>query len=243
VRRWLLAAASVTGYVGPRVYKFRLLERVSGEGRRAIVVRRSNDWARPDSVQTPENPIVLVEVYADETRNPDGTIKRSDAEDNCLAVYRAVDPLLHGLRGMYLGAVGTNPGLMVVSSQRWSEPILQRANELHMQDERRYSIGDGALLTAAYAMQVAAGSGPRPSSTPQAPAAPVAPGGGSQRMEFVQSTPAATWTIVHNFGMRPLVEIYDVSGEEIDADVIHSSLNVVTIVHGAPLTGSVVLTV
>jgi hypothetical protein len=154
VRRYLLGSDPVRGYVQTRVFKFRLQERVSGDGRRAVVVRRSNDWARPDPITSQEMPIVLLDIYADETRTPDGEIARSDAEDNALAVYRVIDPILHGLRGVWMGAYGSDPGLMVISSQRWSEPLPQRANELHMQDERRYAIGDGALLTCAYALQV-----------------------------------------------------------------------------------------
>lgn len=40
-----------------------------------------------------------------------------------------------------------------------------------------------------------------------------------------QSSPSTTWTINHNMGIRPAVELLDTGGQEIDGDVSHTSVN------------------
>ena len=40
-----------------------------------------------------------------------------------------------------------------------------------------------------------------------------------------QSTPSTTWTINHNLGFRPAVELLDAGSQEIDGEVAHPSVN------------------
>lgn len=47
----------------------------------------------------------------------------------------------------------------------------------------------------------------------------------SRVFEYEQSTPATTWTINHNLGYKPSVEVFNVGSREIDADVVHTSIN------------------
>lgn len=42
---------------------------------------------------------------------------------------------------------------------------------------------------------------------------------------FTQATPATVWTINHNLGYRPAVELFDQGGNEFDADIVHVSDN------------------
>ena len=42
---------------------------------------------------------------------------------------------------------------------------------------------------------------------------------------YQQSTPAATWTINHNLGYRPSVELLDSGSQEIEGDVSHPTVN------------------
>jgi len=49
--------------------------------------------------------------------------------------------------------------------------------------------------------------------------------GGIAAYTHTQSTPATTWTINHNLGFRPSVELLDSGSQEIDADVSHPSVN------------------
>lgn len=154
-RRLLLSDATVNGYVVSKVFKYRLEEKVDGTAGRAIVVRRSNGWARPDSINTSEYPILQVQCYADPDREPlTGAITTLNAEDKAWAVYRAVDRLMHGKRGVRWGAFGSDPGLMVVSSARWGEPFVVTDHDLHGTGTAD-PLGDSLYVMAQYALNVA----------------------------------------------------------------------------------------
>ena len=43
--------------------------------------------------------------------------------------------------------------------------------------------------------------------------------------EYVQAAPATTWTINHNLGFRPSVELLDAGSQEIDGEVAHPTVN------------------
>lgn len=53
---------------------------------------------------------------------------------------------------------------------------------------------------------------------PQGPA-------GSGAYIHTQSTVAGTWTINHNMGFRPAVELLDSGSQEIDGDISHPTVN------------------
>jgi len=57
---------------------------------------------------------------------------------------------------------------------------------------------------------------------------------------FIQSAPAAIWTINHNLGYRPQVTLLDTGNSEFNADVVHPSVNqtVVTMASALPMAGS-----
>jgi hypothetical protein len=50
-------------------------------------------------------------------------------------------------------------------------------------------------------------------------------GGGVSAYVHTQSTPATTWTINHNLGYRPSVELFNSGMQEIDAEIAHPSVN------------------
>jgi hypothetical protein len=54
---------------------------------------------------------------------------------------------------------------------------------------------------------------------------------------FTQSTAASTWTINHNLGHVPSVEVFDAGSQEIEADVSHPSANLTTIMFTVPTAG------
>ena len=58
-------------------------------------------------------------------------------------------------------------------------------------------------------------------------AGPQGPGGGGGAAAYVhtQSTPATTWTINHNLGFRPSVELLDSGSQEIDGAIAHPTVN------------------
>ena len=67
---------------------------------------------------------------------------------------------------------------------------------------------------------------------PQGPA-----GAAAQGYIHTQSSTSATWTINHNLGYYPIVEIFDSGRQEIDADVSHPSANQTIIMFTASITG------
>lgn len=59
---------------------------------------------------------------------------------------------------------------------------------------------------------------------------------------YNQATPSSTWTITHNLGFRPSVEICDSGSQEVEADVTHLSTNVAVILFTVPVAGFARLT-
>jgi len=68
------------------------------------------------------------------------------------------------------------------------------------------------------------------------------PGLSGAGFTYTQASPATTWIINHNLGFRPSVEVLSVGGAEIEADVVHVSLNQTRIYFVAPTAGSARLT-
>jgi hypothetical protein len=57
-------------------------------------------------------------------------------------------------------------------------------------------------------------------------AGPQGPGGGAgAAYVHTQASPATTWTINHNLGFRPSVELLDSGSQEIDGAIAHPSVN------------------
>lgn len=53
---------------------------------------------------------------------------------------------------------------------------------------------------------------------------------------------SALWTINHNLGLRPTVSILDAGGNEVEADVVHMSVNQLLIRFAIPVAGLARLT-
>jgi hypothetical protein len=52
-----------------------------------------------------------------------------------------------------------------------------------------------------------------------------------------QSSSATTWTINHNLGFKPSVELFDNGSQEIDGHVVHTSANQVVVSFTKAITG------
>lgn len=72
----------------------------------------------------------------------------------------------------------------------------------------------------------------------QAASGPPGPPGGTAGVNFIQPTPASVWTINHNLGYRPGVELLDTGGNEFVAQVLHTSVNQVVVTLADPIAGS-----
>jgi len=55
---------------------------------------------------------------------------------------------------------------------------------------------------------------------------------------YTQSSPSATWTIVHNLGRNPDVTVIDSSGSEIEGDVSYTNINQVVVSFTAAFSGT-----
>jgi outer membrane lipoprotein-sorting protein len=72
---------------------------------------------------------------------------------------------------------------------------------------------------------------------PQGAQGPVGAG-----LDFNQTSSATTWTINHNLGYKPSVDVYDSGSQQIQAEVSHTSVNQTVILLTAPSAGFARLT-
>lgn len=61
-----------------------------------------------------------------------------------------------------------------------------------------------------------------------------------QAYEHVQSSPVDEWIVNHNLARNPVIEIMDVAGREIEADVLHVSPNQTRIYFNQPKSGKAI---
>lgn len=66
------------------------------------------------------------------------------------------------------------------------------------------------------------------------------PAGNGSVLVHEQSTESAEWRIMHDFGRRPAITLYDESGDQMDADV-HSSRTFTTVTFPEPTAGFAIL--
>jgi hypothetical protein len=64
----------------------------------------------------------------------------------------------------------------------------------------------------------------------------------SLSFNFTQSSPSSTWTINHNLGYKPNVDVYDSGSQQVQAEVSHSSVNQTVILFTVPTAGFARLT-
>lgn len=84
---------------------------------------------------------------------------------------------------------------------------------------------------------------PGPPGPPGQSGEPGPPGEGSDYFQtYTQDTPAITWVISHTFGRRPVVTVYNQSGEEVEPDVEFPNANTIHVNFAFLTTGMVVLT-
>lgn len=78
-------------------------------------------------------------------------------------------------------------------------------------------------------------------SAPQLIVQAVATGpSGSSGASFnhTQGGAASVWTINHNLGFKPSLTLFDVGGAEMEADVLHLTLNTTQVTFNSPVAGS-----
>lgn len=132
-RRLFLDDATIRGYVRDGVYRYRLEERIQGTGGRALVLRPGSAWAAADPVKTSEFPTLEVEAYADPDRDAAGNMTAANAEAKAKALSRAVTNAMANLRirGTWVGGIGSQRGLYVISCRPWRLPLTISASDEH----------------------------------------------------------------------------------------------------------------
>lgn len=157
VRRELLSDSTVGGYVGDKVYRHTIWERLDNvAGARAIMVKRGGGWATPDRIKTPEWPQVIIECWADCDRDSDGEMAADNGMDNAFAVYRVVDNFIHARDPGRWGQTVNNPGIEVIGKQRLQEPVPFGPNDVP--PDIAESMGDLRYCTVTYGFQVVHGT-------------------------------------------------------------------------------------
>jgi hypothetical protein len=157
-RRHLLTDSTITGYVAGRVEPFRLKRRVDPHGTRAIVIERGPAWSETERYEgaSAEFPTLAIRCWADSTRDNDGNVTSLNRVENAYAVWRAVHNFIHNRRpGQIWGRTGSNPGLLVNTCSLWAGPT-------HLDGQGSINgvpVGEAAVVTASYAMNVAHLSG------------------------------------------------------------------------------------
>jgi len=73
----------------------------------------------------------------------------------------------------------------------------------------------------------------------QGPVGPPGTGGAATGFEQTFPSPALTWLVNHNLGKYPLVTVLTSGGAEVEAEIVHASLNQFTVYFAAPLAGRV----
>jgi hypothetical protein len=63
----------------------------------------------------------------------------------------------------------------------------------------------------------------------------------SDNFTYTQSTPSATWVILHNLGYNPVVRTEDSTGLDIEGVITHDTLNQLTILFSEPVSGKAYL--
>jgi hypothetical protein len=70
---------------------------------------------------------------------------------------------------------------------------------------------------------------------PQGP--PGSGGGGGGFYQHSQPTAASTWTITHNLGVQPTIQVRSLGGLVVDAEVLHLSASTAQVTFDAPFAG------
>jgi hypothetical protein len=66
------------------------------------------------------------------------------------------------------------------------------------------------------------------------------PGGGALRHVHTQSSASSIWTVNHNLGLRPQVEVLSPGGVQVEAAVQHITDNQTVITFNTPQTGQAI---
>ena len=82
-----------------------------------------------------------------------------------------------------------------------------------------------------------AGGVPGPAGPPGPSGPPGPPGPGGATYVYNQGTAASTWVITHNLGYHPNITVEDSSGNTVEGEITHDSVNQLTLMFSAAFSG------
>ena len=74
---------------------------------------------------------------------------------------------------------------------------------------------------------------------PQGPAGPVGPAGAVDDYTATFASASSTWTVNHNLGREPVIQVLTAGGVEMEAAIVHVSSNQAQVNFASPQTGRV----
>lgn len=118
------------------IYANRPEATIENTGSVMIVLTVESGWGA-NQHNTARFPTLIVDIWADPTRNPDKSVRRQDADLKLEAVYKAIDSFLHLVHAASPGGgsviwgteseVENRTGLRIISSSRDNEPDIRSA--------------------------------------------------------------------------------------------------------------------
>ncbi len=115
-----------------------------------------------------------------------------------------------------------------------ANPVLALGEPGYITDTGQFKVGDGVTVWTSLPIS----SGAVGATGPAGPIGPVGPAGTANAYDFVQAAPSLTWTINHNRGAYQAVTLYSVGGVEMEADVLHTSINQVIVQFAVATAGT-----
>lgn len=114
---------------------------VEGTGKACVVLSDRTSWAGPNQHNTARFPTLLVEVFADASRDSQGNVVADDADRRCKQVWDGLDRIFHDAANVsHVWPLG----LKIFSCVRWTELSIDDVPD-----------GDGSVRgTAYYAVQL-----------------------------------------------------------------------------------------
>jgi hypothetical protein len=130
-RRHALKQDSIKNLVLDRVFKHKLRlfnddgepMALEGTGWTALVFKSASGWAAAERTKTSEYPILVVECWADHSRQPDDShALKLDQADRAQQLWREVDRVFHVASGEHQRWPDSPGGLYIEGSTRSREP-------------------------------------------------------------------------------------------------------------------------
>lgn len=122
-----------------------------GNGKCLIVVNEGEPWTSPNPHSTLAFPTLLVDIWADPDRKPDGTMARDNAKDKIKEIGRIVKSHLHrvdpgGPDGGFIiwgtaQQIATKTGVLVTESKLVGGPIFSPISDVEGAWMGRYTFG------------------------------------------------------------------------------------------------------